>query len=62
MSGLAENNPIEVDGDNQRFGGGMSVRLSTKDSPFRREDDARKLVVIVDVVCGSCGAIDFDVG
>ncbi len=39
----------------------MSVRLSAEDSPFRREEDAGKLLVIVDVVCSSCGAIDFDI-
>jgi hypothetical protein len=59
--GLTEDNPIEVDGDNQRFGSVMSVRLSTEDSPFRREDDARKLFVIVHVVRGSSDAIDFNV-
>jgi hypothetical protein len=60
LSSLAEDNPIDVDRDNQRFGSGTSVRLSTVDTPFSREDDARKLFVIIDVVRRSCSAIDFD--
>ena len=50
---LEEDKLIQVDGDNQRFGQGMAVRLAGEDPPLRRKDDARKLLEIGDVVCGA---------
>src|SRR5207248_6209645 len=58
---LTEDKLIQVDGDEQRFGRGMAVRLAREDPPLRRKDDARELFEIGDVVCGPCTAADLDV-
>src|SRR5437899_12246524 len=58
---LPEDKLIQVDGDDQRFGRGLAVRLAWEDSPLRRKDDARELPQIGDVVCGRCTAADLDV-
>jgi hypothetical protein len=52
---------IHVDGDDQRFGHGMAVRLAREDPVFRRKDDARELLEIGDVMCGRRTAADLHV-
>ena len=52
---------IQVDGDNQRFGQGMAVRLAREDHPLRRKDDTRELLEVGDAVCGACTAADLHV-
>jgi hypothetical protein len=53
---LAEDKMIEVDGDDQRFGHGMAVRLAREDSMLRRKHDAKELLEIGEVVRSGCTA------
>jgi len=59
--GSAEDNLIQVDGDDQGLGGGMAVRLARENSPLRWKDDTGELPEIGDVVCARCAAADLDV-
>jgi hypothetical protein len=52
---------VHVDGDGQRLGYGMAVRLAREDSPLGWKNDAGELLEIGDVVCGPCTAADLDV-
>jgi hypothetical protein len=58
---LTEDKLIEIDGDDQRLGRGMAVRLARQDPPLRRKDDARELLEIGDVVCRRCTRADLHV-
>src|SRR6266436_4416110 len=58
---LAEDKLIQVDGDDQWFGRGMTVRLAREDPPLRRKEDAGELLVTGDIVRSRCSTADLDV-
>jgi len=57
----AEDNLIQIDGHDQGFGRGTTIRLTREYPPLRRKDDAGELPQIGDVVRGRCTTAALDV-